>query len=69
MRPTGKYHPGSRRSSRWSVSILRLWAAQTPPGEPRRFRQDLSRVSDVYPGLASGCLTYARLADLPTGRS
>ena len=41
------------------VSVLGAFAAD-PPGE-------LPLVSEAYPGLASGTLTYARLSDLPAG--
>lgn len=48
------------------ASILPLCAAQTPPVNPDASGKT-PRVCDVYPGLASKSLTYAKLSDLPAG--
>ena len=48
------------------ASILPIGAAQTPPVNPDTPGKS-SRVCDVYPGLASNSLTYAKLSDLPAG--
>jgi len=43
-----------------------LWAAETPPSSPATAKA-ASSLQEVYPGLASSSLTYARLSDLPAG--
>jgi len=46
--------------------ILDVRAAETPSAKADA-AQESDRVHDVYPGLASNSLTYARLSDLPSG--
>ena len=45
-----------------------LWAEEKPAAAaPPPAGAKMLLVSETYPGLASGCLTYARLSDLPKG--
>ena len=46
--------------------LLGMIAAPDPSGEPQP-KEALSTIESVYPGLASGALTHARLDDLPDG--
>ena len=48
------------------VLLLHVRAAE-PPASERNVPTEPVLVRDVYPGLASNSLTYARLSDLPSG--
>jgi thioredoxin 1 len=47
-----------------SALCLRAGQSTVPEAEVQK---KSAVVSDAYPGLASGCLTYAKLSDLPSG--
>lgn len=53
------------------IIVLGLSALGVRAGEPATPKDDIQKkpalVCDVYPGLASSSLTYARLSDLPAG--
>ena len=57
------------RSILTGIVLLGLSALCVRAGEPAAPKADVQKkpawVSDVYPGLASGSLTYAKLSDLP----
>ena len=44
-----------------------LWAEEKPPAAAPPATAQTPLVSEAHPGLASGCLTYARLTELPKG--
>jgi len=50
----------------FGVSVLHICSAEIPSANTDGPRKS-ALVSDVYPGLASSSLTYARLSDLPSG--
>jgi thioredoxin 1 len=50
----------------FGLSALHVCASESPTTEVDA-RKKLSLVRDVYPGLASNSLAYARLSDLPSG--
>jgi thiol-disulfide isomerase/thioredoxin len=50
----------------YGVLVLPIGAAESPSPSPAVPAKP-STIQEVYPGLASKCLTYARLADLPAG--
>jgi thiol-disulfide isomerase/thioredoxin len=50
----------------FGVSILHVCAAEVPSANADVTKKP-TLVCDVYPGLASNSLTYARLSDLPSG--
>jgi thiol-disulfide isomerase/thioredoxin len=50
----------------FGVSTLPVWANESPAAQADAQKKP-SLVRDVYPGLASSSLTYARLSDLPAG--
>ncbi|HUV63000.1 MAG TPA: thioredoxin family protein [Sedimentisphaerales bacterium] len=50
----------------FGVSILHVRAAEVPSANTDVTKKS-TLVCDVYPGLASNSLTYARLSDLPSG--
>ncbi len=48
------------------LSTLGVWAGESPTPQAEA-RKKPALLCDVYPGLASGSLTYAKLSDLPAG--
>jgi thioredoxin 1 len=50
----------------FGVFVLNAWAAEPPKSIPDAPEKPVL-VCDVYPGLASSSLTYARLSNLPSG--
>ncbi|RPJ36702.1 MAG: thioredoxin [Planctomycetaceae bacterium] len=50
----------------FGISTLPVWANESPAA-PVDVQENPSLVRDVYPGLASNSLTYAKLSDLPSG--
>lgn len=50
----------------FGISTLPVWANESPAAQAD-VQKKPSLVRDVYPGLASNSLTYAKLSDLPAG--
>jgi thioredoxin 1 len=50
----------------FGISPLSVWANESPAAQTD-VQKKPSLVRDVYPGLASNSLTYAKLSDLPAG--
>ncbi len=51
----------------YGVFVLPIGAAESPATSPAVPSAKPFTVQDAYPGLASKCLTFARLSDLPAG--